>query len=59
MQLRQRDEVALRVAVLQAAASPKVIAAEQGYHEAVAAGESFGGEDVQDLIRDAHARFCP
>jgi hypothetical protein len=53
-----RQEIALRLAVLRAAADPAVHDAASDYEQRVAEGRPYeAARPADDVIRDAHARY--
>lgn len=58
--LARRQDLALRVAALEAASDPDVLAAADDYQDRVTADRPYeNAEDAAALLSEAHSRYCP
>lgn len=54
----KRTALALRLAALEAATDPEVLAAAQDFEKRVADGRPYeGAQSVAELVKEAHARY--
>ncbi|MGH9152896.1 MAG: hypothetical protein ACRD03_10970 [Acidimicrobiales bacterium] len=54
----KRTVLALRLAALEAATDPEVLAAAEDFEARVAEGRPYeGAQSVADLVKEAHARY--
>jgi chorismate mutase len=57
--LASRQELALRLAALEAASDPAILAAAEDYADRVEADRPYEeAEDAEELLSEAHRRYC-
>ncbi len=58
--LARREELAVRLAAIEAAGNPAVLQAASEYQDRVETNRPYEyAEDAEALLSEAHARYCP
>ncbi len=57
--LARRHDLALRLAALEVATDPAILAAAEDYEDRVEANRPYeAAEDAEELLSEAHRRYC-